>query len=67
MANLGADALLTRGRQQRARHSGKAYTHLVGSQTPGMHGNIVCGTREALHLAWAIAPRPARRTLGARP
>jgi hypothetical protein len=32
-----------------------------------MHGNIVCGTREALHLAWSIAPRPARRTLGARP
>jgi RNA-directed DNA polymerase len=27
-----------------------------------MHGNIVCGTREALHLAWASAPRPAPRT-----
>src|SRR4029434_498133 len=27
-----------------------------------MHGNMVCGTREALHLAWAIAPRAARRT-----
>ncbi len=27
-----------------------------------MHGNIVCGTREALHLAWSIATRPARRT-----
>jgi hypothetical protein len=51
MANLGADALRTRGRQQRARRYGKAYTHLAGSQTPGMHGNIGCGTREALHLA----------------
>ena len=51
MANLGADALRTRGRQQRARRYGKAYTHLAGSQTPGMHGNIVCGTREAPHLA----------------
>jgi hypothetical protein len=45
---LGADALRTRGRQQRARHYGKAYPHLAGSKTPGMHGNIVCGTREAL-------------------
>ena len=51
MANLGADALRTRGRQQRARRYGKAYTHLAGSQTPGMHGNIVCRTREAPHLA----------------
>jgi len=59
MANLGADALLTRGRQQRARHSGKAYTHLAGSKTPGMHGNIVCGTREALRLALPSAARPA--------
>jgi hypothetical protein len=59
MANLGADALLTRGRQQRARHYGKAYTHLAGSKTPGMHGNIVCGTREALRLALPIAARPA--------
>jgi len=37
-----------------------------GSQTPGMHGNSVCGTWEALHLAWAITPRPAQRTSGAR-
>jgi hypothetical protein len=59
MANLGADALLTRGRQQRARHYGKAYTHLAGSKTPGMHGNIVGGTREALRLALPIAARPA--------
>ena len=60
MANLGADALLTRGRQQRARHYGKAYTHLAGSQTPGMHGNIVCGTREPLRLILSIATRSAR-------
>ena len=55
----GADALLTRGRQQRVCHYGKAYTYLAGSQTPGMHRNIVCGTREALHLALLIAARPA--------
>jgi len=36
--------------------------HLAGSKTPSMHGNIVCGTRETLHLAWSIAARPARRT-----
>ena len=59
MANLGADALLTRGRPQRARHDGKAYTHLAGSKTPGMHGNIVSGTREPLRLALPIAARPA--------
>jgi len=57
---LGADALRTRGRPQRARHYGKAYPHLAGSQTPGMHGNIVCGTREALRLTWSIAARSAR-------
>jgi hypothetical protein len=33
---------------------------LAGSETPGMHGNIVCGTREALALAWSIAARSAR-------
>jgi hypothetical protein len=59
MAKLGADALRTRGRQQRARHYGKAYPHLAGSQTPGRHGNIVCGTRETLCLALPIAARPA--------
>jgi RNA-directed DNA polymerase len=59
---LGADALLTRGRQQRGRRYGKAPLHLAGSKPPRMHGNSVCGTREALHLAWTIAPRPARRT-----
>ena len=57
---LGADALRTRGRPQRARHYGKAYTHLAGSQTSSMHGNIVCGTREALCLTWPIATRSAR-------
>ena len=60
MANLGADALRTRGRQQRARRYGKAYTHPAGSETPGMHGNIVCGTRETLCLTLPIAARPAR-------
>jgi len=65
---LGADALRTRGRQHRGRRKGEAAADLAGSKTPGMHGNIVCGTREALHLAWAIAPRSARRTSqGVRP
>jgi hypothetical protein len=59
MAHLGAAALRTRGRQQRARHSGKAYTPLAGSQTPGMHGNIVGGTREGRRLALPIAARAA--------
>ena len=64
---LGADALLTRRRHQRMHRYGKASPHLAGSNTPGRHGNIMCGTREALHLAWALAPRPARRPRGARP
>jgi hypothetical protein len=59
MAHLGADARLTRGRPPRARHSGKAYTHLAGSPTPGRHGNRGCGTREARRRAWPIAARPA--------
>ena len=59
MANLGADALRTRGRPQRARHEGKAYTPLAGSKTSSMRENIVCGTREALRLALPIAARPA--------
>jgi hypothetical protein len=33
--------------------------HLAGSKTPGMHGNMVSGTQEALCLAWPIAARPA--------
>ena len=56
---LGADALLTRGRQHRGRRKGEAAADLAGSKTPGMHGNIVCGTREALRLALPIAARPA--------
>ena len=66
-AHLGADALRTRGRPPRARHDGKAYTHLAGSQTSSRHGNIVCGTREALRLAVPIAARPARCTARTRP
>ena len=50
MANLGADALLTRGRRQRVRRHGKAYTPLAGSETSGMRRNTVYGTRENLHL-----------------
>ena len=34
MANLGADALRTRGRQQRARRSGEAYPHPAGVEAP---------------------------------
>jgi hypothetical protein len=49
---LGADTLLTRGRQQRGRRHGKASPHLAGSETSGMRENTLCGTREALHLAW---------------
>jgi hypothetical protein len=65
---LGADALRTRGRQQWGHRYGKAPPHPAGAKTPGRHGNIVCGTREVLHRAWAIAPRSARRTSqGARP
>jgi hypothetical protein len=60
MAKLGADALRTRGRPQRARRYGKADPHLAGSQPPGRHGNIGCGTREALCLTLPIAARPAR-------
>jgi hypothetical protein len=67
MAKLGAEALRTRGRQQRACRYGKADPHLAGSQTPGMHGNIVCGPREPLCLTWPIAARPARCTARTRP
>jgi len=63
---LGADALRTRGRQHGSSRYGEGWVDLAGSKTPSMHGNIVCGTREALHLAWAIAPRSAQRTPGAR-
>jgi hypothetical protein len=65
---LGADALRTRGRPQRGPRYGKASPPPAGAKTPGMHGNLGCGTREVLPLAWAIAPRSARRTSqGARP
>ena len=47
---LGADARLTRGRQQRGRRYGKASPHLAGSETSGMRRNTVYGTRETLHL-----------------
>ena len=49
---LGADALLTRGRPHRGHRFGEVFTDLAGSETSGMHGNTVRGTREALHLAW---------------
>jgi hypothetical protein len=60
---LGADALRTRGRQHGPSRYGEGWVDLAGSKTPGMHGNIVCGTREALHLAWARTARSARQTL----
>ena len=56
---LGADALRTRGRQPGPSRYGEGWADLAGSKTPGMHGTMVCGPREALFLAWAIAPRPA--------
>ena len=49
---LGADALLTRGRQHRRPRFGEGETDLAGSETSGMRENTLCGTREALHLAW---------------
>src|SRR5262249_32285605 len=64
---LGADVLRTRGRPQWACHYGKADPHLAGSKTPGRHGNIVCGTREALRLTGSIAARSARCTARTRP
>lgn len=56
----GADALLTRGRPHCKHRFGEVQADPAGSETPGMHGNILCGTREALHLAWTIANRSAR-------
>jgi len=61
-ANLGADALRTRGRQHRGRRQGEAAANLAGSETPGMHGHIVDGTWETLPLAWASTVRSARHT-----
>jgi hypothetical protein len=57
---LGADALLTRGRQHWADRHGKGWPDLAGSKTPGMHRNTMRGTREALCLTWRIAARSAR-------
>ena len=54
MANLGADALRTRGRQDCRRRSGQAETDPAGSETSGMRRNTVSGTRETLHLAWHV-------------
>jgi hypothetical protein len=63
---LGADALLTRGRRYRQPRFGEGQADPAGSETSSMHRNTVCGTREALHLAWAGWPgphgRPARGT-----
>ena len=47
---LGADALRTRGRLHCTHRYGKGWADLAGSETSGMHGNTVYGTREALHL-----------------
>jgi hypothetical protein len=59
---LGADALRTRGRRHWGYRKGKVSTDLAGSETPGMHGNPLCGTREALPLAWRSMARSARGT-----
>jgi hypothetical protein len=61
---LGADALRTRGRPHGPSRYGEGGVALAGSKPPGRHGNIVCGTREALHLAWARTARSARHTPG---
>ena len=58
--NLGADALLTRGRRHCTHRYGEGWADLAGSETSGMHGNTVCGTREALHLPWRTIARAAR-------
>jgi hypothetical protein len=58
---LGADALRTRGRPHGPSRYGEGRADLAGSQTPGRPGNIMDGTREALPLAWTLAPRPAQR------
>jgi RNA-directed DNA polymerase len=51
---LGANALRTRGRPHRGYRFGEVSTDPAGSETSGMHGNTVSGTREVLHLAWQI-------------
>ena len=67
MAQRGAAARRTRGRPQRARHSGKASTPLAGSKPSRLPGTIVGGTRAALRRAWPSAARPARGTAWPRP
>jgi hypothetical protein len=63
---LGADALLTRGRRYRQPRFGEGQADPAGSETSSRHRHTVCGTREALHLAWASWPgphgKPARGT-----
>ena len=59
---LGADALLTRGRLHWGHRYGKVSIDPAGSETPGMHGNTLGGTREALHLDGRIIARSARGT-----
>lgn len=59
LAESGADALLTRGRQYGEHRQGKVLSDPAGSKTPSMPGNIVCGIREALYLALPIAARSA--------
>ena len=49
---LGADVLLTHGRRCCTPRHGEGWADLAGSETSGMHGNMLRGTREALHLAW---------------
>ena len=56
----GADALLTRGRLYWTDRYGEDWTDLAGSETSGMHGHTLRGTREALHLAWRSLARSAR-------
>ena len=48
---LGANALLTRGRQHWTARYGEGWTDLAGSETSRMHGHTLSGTREALPLA----------------
>src|SRR5262249_31070821 len=64
---LGADALRTRGRLHRGDRCGEVLTNPAGSETSGMPGNTVRGTREARHLAGHRRARSARGTHGVRP
>jgi hypothetical protein len=44
--------LLTHGRRCGPPREGEGWADLAGSETSGLHGNLLRGTREALHLAW---------------